>query len=84
MNFAEIVMIGDFNLPDINWNTDSANSTFSRTLLECLQDNAYEQMMHHLFKKNVQKIPSCGRGGLVGKGVGLGQYSCCHGFESRT
>ena len=38
-------MIGDFNCPTINWQTDDGGGVFERKLVDCLNDNFLEQVI---------------------------------------
>ena len=40
-----LVLVGDFNLPDINWDTLTASSTASRTFCDFIYDNALLQVV---------------------------------------
>ena len=45
-NFSNILILGDFNLPDINWElwtTSRSENHLSYKFLECLRDNFWEQ-----------------------------------------
>ena len=45
-NFSNILIMGDFNLPDINWElwtTSRSENHLSYKFLECLRDNFWEQ-----------------------------------------
>ena len=45
-NFSNILILGDFNLPDINWElwtTSRSENHLSNKFLECLRDNFWEQ-----------------------------------------
>ena len=44
-NFQEIVLIGDFNLPSIDWATDTATGIYAKEFLECCIENNLEQMI---------------------------------------
>lgn len=39
------IIVGDFNLPDINWTTSTAYSTFSRDFLSTVQENGFHQLV---------------------------------------
>ena len=41
-----ILIVGDFNFPDIEWETRLGNTTQSRQFIECLQDNYLEQLVY--------------------------------------
>ncbi|GAB0207927.1 hypothetical protein GRJ2_003258400 [Grus japonensis] len=40
-----LILIGDFNHPDICWKSDTVNCKQSRNLLECVEDNFLVQVM---------------------------------------
>ena len=42
---AKVIILGDFNLPDINWLTLSANSDFANTFCEFVYDNGLSQLI---------------------------------------
>ena len=39
------IIVGDFNLPDIDWITSTAHSTFSRDFLSTVQENGFYQLV---------------------------------------
>ncbi|RMC12129.1 hypothetical protein DUI87_11264 [Hirundo rustica rustica] len=43
-----LVLIGDFNLPDICWELNTAEKRKSRKFLECMEDNFLSQLVTHL------------------------------------
>ena len=43
----EIIVLGDFNAPDINWSTLSANSDFSSNLCDLIFQYNYVQQVNH-------------------------------------
>ena len=44
-NFTESIIVGDFNLPDINWSTHTASSQYSKMFLDQINDCGYEQVV---------------------------------------
>ena len=49
---SDLLLLGDFNAPDVNWNTLTASSTRSSALCECIFNKNLIQIfmgpMHHL------------------------------------
>ena len=43
--FKEVIIVGDFNLPDVNWTNNSASSACSQCFLETLTDSSYCQLV---------------------------------------
>ena len=43
-----LILIGDFNHPDIRWKSGTANCKQSRKLRECIEDNSLVQVMESL------------------------------------
>ncbi|CAC5395016.1 unnamed protein product [Mytilus coruscus] len=44
-SYSHVLLTGDFNFPDINWETWSAKDSFSTNFLECVRDCYYQQMV---------------------------------------
>ena len=44
-NISHILITGDFNFPDVKWNSWSASKEFSLNFLECIRDNYLHQMI---------------------------------------
>ena len=42
---TDIIITGDFNLPDINWDTLSATSTSSNAFCDFIFDNLFNQLV---------------------------------------
>ena len=45
MNFSHLIILGDFNFPDIDWTTWSSKEDKSAELLECFRDNYLYQVI---------------------------------------
>ncbi|KAJ7410618.1 rna-directed dna polymerase from mobile element jockey-like [Pitangus sulphuratus] len=47
-----LVLMGDFNLPEINWEHHTAGTTWSRRFLKNLDDNCLEQVLREVTRKD--------------------------------
>ena len=57
-NFPEVIMVGDFNLPQIEWDTNEATEAFSKQFIECLEDNSMEQLVRENTRFRIGQNPS--------------------------
>ncbi len=44
---SDVLFVGDFNAPDINWSTQTASSHFSDSLCSCLSNNNLVQLVNN-------------------------------------
>ena len=44
-NYTEVVLVGDFNLPSIDWDTEAATGIFPHLFMECCSENCLEQLI---------------------------------------
>ena len=44
-NYSEIIIVGDFNAPRVNWTHDEGASPFERRLIDCVNDNFLQQLI---------------------------------------
>ena len=44
-SFSEVVIVGDFNFPYINWQIENSSETLGQKLLDTLNDNFLEQLI---------------------------------------
>ncbi|KAK4820600.1 hypothetical protein QYF61_001906 [Mycteria americana] len=72
-----LVLVGDFNLPDVCWKYNTAEKKQSRRFLECVADNFLTQLVSEptredfgLFRRLVERVPL--EAALKGKGVQAG------------
>ena len=56
--YTEIVLIGDFNVPSINWENDTATTNYGQNLLDCINDNYLEQLVTEPTRFRTGNIPS--------------------------
>lgn len=57
-NYSECILVGDFNLPKINWENELASNDYCKKFLECLQDNGYEQIISEPTRFRNNQVPS--------------------------
>ena len=57
-NFREIIITGDFNLPSINWSTNSASGSFPNNFLDCVNNNSFEQLIQEPTRFREDQNPS--------------------------
>ncbi|RMC22466.1 hypothetical protein DUI87_00780 [Hirundo rustica rustica] len=48
---SALVLVGDFNLPDICWELNTAEKRQSRKFLECMEDNFWSQLVGELTRR---------------------------------
>ncbi|RMC06534.1 hypothetical protein DUI87_15971 [Hirundo rustica rustica] len=73
---SALVLVGDFNLPDICWELNTAEKRQSRKFLECMEDNFLLQLVGEPTRgRTMLDLLFANRDGLVGDVVGgrLGQ-----------
>ena len=46
-NYTEVVIVGDMNIPSINWENDTATTEYGRRFVDCVNDNYLEQLIEH-------------------------------------
>ncbi|RMC03709.1 hypothetical protein DUI87_19701 [Hirundo rustica rustica] len=69
-----LVLVGEFNLPDICWELNTAEKRQSRTFLECMEDNFLSQLVGEPTRgRTMLDLLFANRGGLVGDVVVGGQ-----------
>ena len=56
--YTHILIVGDFNLPDVNWTTWHARSNMSRAFMECLRDCHFHQMVTEPTRVRVNQEPT--------------------------
>ncbi|PKU32319.1 adaptin ear-binding coat-associated protein 1 [Limosa lapponica baueri] len=62
-----LLLVGDFNLPDINWAHNTAEREQSRRFLECVEDNFLTQLVRELTREGaLLDLLFVNREGLVG------------------
>ena len=62
-----LVLVGDFNLPDICWNYNTADREQSRRLLECVGDNFLTQLLREPVRgSKILDLLFANREGLMG------------------
>lgn len=66
-----LVLIGDFNLLDVDWEDHAAGTNRSRRLLKHLDDNFMVQVVGKLTKKDVLDLLHGSREGLTGELVAI-------------
>ena len=57
-SFPEVVFVGDFNAPRVDWTSDAAASSFGRKLVDCVNDNYLEQCVDKPTRYRLGQIPS--------------------------
>lgn len=57
-NFSHILITGDFNYPNINWDTWSSSDNVGRDLLECVRDCYFYQLVDKPNRYRVGQEPS--------------------------
>ncbi|TRZ07325.1 hypothetical protein HGM15179_019139 [Zosterops borbonicus] len=71
---SALVLVGDFNLPDICWELNTAEKGQSRKFLECMDDNFLSQLVGELTRGDTMlHLLFTNRDGLVGDVVVGGQ-----------
>ena len=56
--FDEIIMVGDINMPNINWSTEQCSNEYGQKLLDCLNDNNLEQLVDQPTRYRFDQNPS--------------------------
>ena len=46
-NFKEVVILGDFNLPSLDWSSETATRQYESEFLDCISECSYEQLVEH-------------------------------------
>ncbi|CAG2209849.1 unnamed protein product [Mytilus edulis] len=57
-SYSHVLLTGDFNFPDINWETWSAKDNISTNFLECIRDCYYQQMVDKPTRYRINQEPS--------------------------
>ena len=57
-NYREIVLIGDYNLPSISWQTHETSSRYGQKFLDCINDNYLEQHIEEFTRFREGQTPS--------------------------
>ena len=57
-NFQEVIMIGDFNFPNIDWHTENCSNELSQNFVDCLNDNNLEQVIDQVTRYRHGQNPS--------------------------
>ncbi|RMC00287.1 hypothetical protein DUI87_22894 [Hirundo rustica rustica] len=71
---SALVLVGDFNLPDICWELNTAEKRQSRKFLECMEDNFLSQLVDEPTRgRTMLDLLSAYRDGLAGDVVVGGQ-----------
>ena len=56
--YVEIILVGDFNLPNINWDTLTCDEAYGESFLEILDDCGYEQLIDECTRYRHGQNPS--------------------------
>ena len=57
-NFSELILVGDFNLPTINWNLQNASTQYSDLFLDSIIENSLEQLINEPTRYRTGQNPS--------------------------
>ena len=57
-NFDELLLIGDFNLPSVNWNTLTSNDIYASRFLDTIDNCGLEQIISEPTRYRVNQNPS--------------------------
>ena len=57
-HYSELILVGDYNLPQINWDLEQTSSEYSNMFLECIRDNGIEQMIAEPTRFRNDQTPS--------------------------
>lgn len=58
MNYSEVIVVGDFNLPNINKGVESCNSTYGQSFLDVLNSHYLEQVNKEFTRYRLGNDPS--------------------------
>ena len=57
-NYREIILIGDYNIPSISWQTHETTSRYAQNFLDCINDNYLEQHIEAYTRFREGQAPS--------------------------
>ena len=57
-NYSECILVGDYNLPQINWDLEQSSSENSNKFLDCIRDNGIEQTVREPTRYRNDQTPS--------------------------
>ena len=57
-NYKEGIIIGDFNLPKIDWKEYTASGSYSKVFLDCLTENELHQLIQNETRYRHNEVPS--------------------------